>query len=832
MSRSAKAAHDYARMSDVERCAFAGKLLRNTWYARVLQPERVESLLEQGYPVARLQQIPSWMLGNESVRTQVFMGGRGSGKDLAIDTPILTANRGWQTMGSIQIGDIVFDENGEQCNVRWKSDPTTEKDMYRISFSEGEDIVASDTHEWMTRTIYEKQSGSSGKVRTTTEILSKIKKGKNNNHSIRICYPLNTDDIELPLSPYDLGIWLGDGNSDGRNICFNDRDRAEISEGMSHLEIGWSYELDYAKANLQRLTMEAWRSIRTLGLFKNKHVPELYLRSGLKQRRLLLAGLIDSDGSVRETSKCKIVFHNEKLSIGVLELAISLGLKATLSINPSGYISKRDGSTKNSCEIRFIITEEHKIPIRSSFKRRNIRESYRRSSSQNRMITSIVRTANVPCQCICVDSPSHLYLAGKSLIATHNTRCATGFIAPEILERPNTRAGILSVDFKVSVGVGIKGRSGIKTIIESFDPTLITKFDEVKNILYLVNGSRVMCYSSEYPRSIEGEEFHLYWVDEVAEVMGAGGDQCIWRKRAEPGIRLIGDKNEPIRKIITGTPEATELIIDLHESTEKYPAAYSWSQLATRDNIENLDEVMVEQMYDQADENSDFYRAKLEGELILESPNALLSETDFSTIRVSVGEDRFLHPEQMDIVAMAVDASHADDKKSDECGIIIGGKKDRHAYVFADASMRGGPKAWGERIIEGLIAFPEIDQIAVEDDKSLVIEVVERVLRDELRRIGRPVKVIPMPHQNKSKKVRAEPVAVEYQLKHVLHAPSQRRPGWGLQRYEQQWKSWNPKTAKKSPDRVDAGVYLVTFLLLRGYRRDEAFSPSAVAGWK
>lgn len=420
--------------------------------------------------------------------------------------------------------------------------------------------------------------------------------------------------------------------------------------------------------------------------------------------------------------------------------------------------------------------------------------------------------------------------AGKSWVAT-------SWLMPEALSRPNMRIGVLGPDFGVSVRVGIKGPAGFETRIKAFDPALIHKFDEVNKILYLANGSRIFCLTTENLKTLEGPEYHAYWVDELAELRGQGGENCVWRKRAEPGIRLIGDNGEPIRKILTGTPEATPLIKDIWDSTQAYPDRYFWTQLATKDNVANLDEEDVKQRYAEAtDAQGNLNRyglAKLEGHLILESPHALLNAEDLAAVKVDPAEDRHRTPEQMDTVILAVDANHSEDKKSDECGIQVIGRRRRDddpriAHIFADASTGGGPKEWGERIIAALVAFPEIEEVVVEDDKSLVIDVVTRVLRDALQKIGRPIKVVPIHHRNQSKKQRADPVAVEYQLKHVLHDPSPRMPEWNLSMLEWQWSSWNPKASgpkTKSPDRVDAAVYGVTYLLLTGRAADSFHVP-------
>lgn len=201
----------------------------------------------------------------------------------------------------------------------------------------------------------------------------------------------------------------------------------------------------------------------------------------------------------------------------------------------------------------------------------------------------------------------------------------------------------------------------------------------------------------------------------------------------------------------------------------------------------------------------------------------------------TAGYERHREPEQLDVVILVVDANRSEDKKSDECGIHVMGRRGIHddpriAHVMADASTDGGPEVWGRRIIEVLRSYPEIDTVVVEDDKSLVIDVVERVLREELADLGRIVTVEPIHHRNRSKKQRADPVSVEYHLVHVLHDPCMRTPQWAdLSMLEWQWVSWNPKdTTAKSPDRLDAAVYGAEFLLLQGREPDTFHAPSSI----
>lgn len=416
---------------------------------------------------------------------------------------------------------------------------------------------------------------------------------------------------------------------------------------------------------------------------------------------------------------------------------------------------------------------------------------------------------------------TQVFAGGRS---SGKTSTAVRWFVSELLERPKYRLMILGPTFDISAGNGVESEGGIKTLIEEFDPTLVKRWDQQKHVLTLKNGSQVFCKASVYPKSVEGFNMHAIWVDEPGDLSFAEGDECIYRMRAEKTIRLPGDNGEPVRKIITGTPKQTELIEYFDKRAREYPHLYAWSRLSAMDNIANVDAEEVKQWY--AEGSEDYIAAYLEGHLLTESKHALLTESEIARIRIDPASETHRTPEQIGAF-MAVDSSHSADKKSDECGIVIGGKDGRRVHIFADASIQGGSKDWGERIIEGLVAYPEIDTVYVEDDKSMVIEVVEGVLRDALRVIGRPIRIIPVQHGNKSKKMRADPVAVEYQLRHVLHDPSPRTPTWSLGRLERQWKGWNPKDKRaKSPDRVDACVYLVTALVLRDIQPSQLYLPN------
>ena len=86
----------------------------------------------------------------------LIAGATGAGKALALDTPIPTP-RGWTTMGEVQIGNRVFDENGEPCLVTGATPVMHDRPCYEVEFSDGTVVVADAEHLWRTDTAAGRQ---------------------------------------------------------------------------------------------------------------------------------------------------------------------------------------------------------------------------------------------------------------------------------------------------------------------------------------------------------------------------------------------------------------------------------------------------------------------------------------------------------------------------------------------------------------------------------------------------------------------------------------------------------------------------------------------------
>ncbi len=350
-------------------------------------------------------------------------------KALALDTPIPTPG-GWTTMGALRPGDTVFDERGKPCEVLQATEIQRDHECYRVEFSDGTSIVADAGHLW-----YTEFHGRPG-IRETHEIAATLKERTrgDNNHRVPVACALNLPAADLPIHPYVLGLWLGDGHSSGARVTTGADDADEI---MGHVteagyEIGAirrdprSNALDFGlrtpgvngKTDGKRRHESLQAKLRALGLIGCKHIPAAYLRASEEQRRALLQGLMDTDGHSKKDGLCGFATSIPSLRDGMMELLRSLGYKPAART----YIPKCNGKPgKPSAKIHFkAYADEPVFKLARKVQRLKTRPQNKQRSS-TRQIVSVKSVHSVPVRCILVSSASHLFLAGEGMVPTHNT---------------------------------------------------------------------------------------------------------------------------------------------------------------------------------------------------------------------------------------------------------------------------------------------------------------------------------------------------------------------------------------------------------------------------
>ena len=357
----------------------------------------------------------------------------------ALDTPTWTIT-GWKNHGDLEIGDWVYSELGEPVPVIAVTPITDQADCYQIEFDDGSTIVCSGDHLWP----LEKRSSRriKGNYRHYADAgiwdARTIKKwGPCEDHVLRspLTKPLQGSFKPL-ISPYVLGVWLGDGASSAGQITVSNQD-IEILQHIEACGFSIGHNIAPGKASCGNYTIYGlFPQLRKEGLLYNKHIPSWCFQMGPEDRLALLQGLMDTDGGNKRASGECFTQSDKNIAEGVYFLALSLGLKPT--------ISKQTTSCKDSYKV--IFTSDVHMPV-YRLHRKLAGSTFRkpRCRGSRRFIKSIHRVPPVPVKCIQVGNPTGQYLTGKQLIPTHNSTIITfGKTIQDILNNPEITVGIFS----------------------------------------------------------------------------------------------------------------------------------------------------------------------------------------------------------------------------------------------------------------------------------------------------------------------------------------------------------------------------------------------------
>ena len=357
-------------------------------------------------------------------------------KALALDTPLPTPD-GWTTVGAVGVGDTLLDESGRACRVTDTTPVYEGRPCYRVRFSDGEEIVADEEHLWsverwvVEKTPHPRQTIAADLI-ATGQMAARVRAGRRFRFAVRVARPLALSERPLPLPPYALGVWLGDGYSHRALAVMLPEDAAEVvtrlrAEGLdatirpvagrSICEILLEPPRDSVRGADGRIRPAIGGvrgALAAMGLLSRggdgksrKAIPRDYLRASVEQRTALLQGLMDTDGSVTPAGWCRYVTVSPALADGVEELLLTLGIKP----------SRTQVRTTGAYVIGF---QSPDFPV-FTLQRKRERQRPPTSSATRRRIVAVDAVQSVPVRCVTVDSPSHLFLAGRRMVPTHNS---------------------------------------------------------------------------------------------------------------------------------------------------------------------------------------------------------------------------------------------------------------------------------------------------------------------------------------------------------------------------------------------------------------------------
>lgn len=266
--------------------------------------------------------------GHRGGEIVLFTSGTGC---FGIDTEVLMFDGSMKKVQDIIVGDILMGDDNTPRNVLQLY--RGEENMNRIELRDGSNFICNDSH--VLSLVNNDKEGRWGL--TQNEVVD-VKLSTYNDWSLKrkhLTKAFKASMLEFPsekiesLHPYILGVWLGDGNSDG----------AIISTQISDFEIIQKLR-DNELFIYKGASKFAWNSpgglrkqLQDLGVFGNKHIPEQYLTAMAEDRLELLAGLLDTDGSY-DLAKNMYEFSQKSHEFikQVDRLACSLGFTTSLNI--------------------------------------------------------------------------------------------------------------------------------------------------------------------------------------------------------------------------------------------------------------------------------------------------------------------------------------------------------------------------------------------------------------------------------------------------------------------------------------------------------------------
>ena len=343
------------------------------------------------------------------------------GKAQPLDSEVQTPY-GMKRMGDIKVGDEVCGVKGDINRVELIH-PQGLKDIYEITFADGDSARCCGNHLWEVNSSYFGFARS--KILTIKELSKKyLTKQNKRSFTIRVPEPLqmkkNAPEI---IPPYLMGVLLGDGCLRCNSIDFTSIDSDIVDRVKKCLQNG--YEVHSWKKDVQHRIKKAnckggGNNIYKEELIKYKlyklcsserFIPDEYLYVKKEDRQTLLNGLMDTDGTIDSRGYARFSTKSSKMSQQFKWLIESLG----------GVCIIRDKKTKLNdkifysyrCDIKFNNSED------LFYLSRKKKRGKKRKNKVNRVISNIEVIGKEDCQCITVSNPDGLYLTDHCII-THN----------------------------------------------------------------------------------------------------------------------------------------------------------------------------------------------------------------------------------------------------------------------------------------------------------------------------------------------------------------------------------------------------------------------------
>ena len=266
----------------------------------------------------------------------------GFGKCIAIGTPIMLSNGKIKSVENIKVGEKLMGDDSKPRTVL--SLARGREMMYEIKPTKGDSYTVNESHILSLRCSFTKGKYKKNQivdicVKDYLKLPKHIKKNMLKGYKVPVEFP----EKNVELEPYILGCWLGDGTSRLPQITSVDEPIINsfkryseslgliVRQGRGRDNI--TYTASYGKKNRKGISGSKGKNpflnlLRKYNVLNNKHIPFEYKCNSRDIQLKVLAGIIDTDGSLIYNGCYDIIQKNEKLMDDIIYVARSLGFAA------------------------------------------------------------------------------------------------------------------------------------------------------------------------------------------------------------------------------------------------------------------------------------------------------------------------------------------------------------------------------------------------------------------------------------------------------------------------------------------------------------------------
>lgn len=472
----------------------------------------------------------------------------GSGKALAVNTPILTGD-GWKTMGEVTEADRIYGTDGNLINIIEAHEAYTPEELFILTLENDEQIVADGPHLWPVHYPV-------GTEQDLNEIVEQVKADLESATALPDTISASSLMYMLPYVPEEIQkhfkknyekdhqyasvslleeFYLFLRNTAGREILTTEELYERFLEAESKNAnnenggnrsvnvLSFTGTLQWGIEDLS--SMKQAKIVRKLLKPKYDGRYDLQNISPTSKKDLLKALLIEAgETNPNGTGYYYLDIPSQTASEDLKQMISSLGYK-TVTLSPSGRLLFQSEEnllegTRNS--------DQWMKPY-DTF--------YTNDFMKVESIVRIKNTEEVKVRCLTVDSPNHLFLVGKHFIPTHNT---LSYLVPAVFHE--TKAVISTATKQLSEQIVNIDIPFVQEIVKEHSPA------HQFSAALLKGRENYYCLAkeAEQKRFDDDAENSLFGVEEVSESAGSAKGKQIaseskkildWSKKTKTGDR-------------------------------------------------------------------------------------------------------------------------------------------------------------------------------------------------------------------------------------------------------------------------------------------------------